>query len=56
MNDENKKPKKVRRYCIGCLCDVTESMFCYCGEFPLSEKGTYTDEDLKRLNIKLEEK
>ena len=42
---------KEKRYCKGCLCDVTETMWCYCGEQPLTKESTYTDEDLKRMNV-----
>ncbi len=42
---------EIKRYCKGCLCDVTKTMFCYCGEFPLTKDSTYTDEDMKNLNI-----
>lgn len=41
--------KVTKRYCKGCHCDVTESMFCYCGEFPLSENSTYTEEELRKI-------
>jgi hypothetical protein len=43
--------KKEKRYCKGCLADVTESMFCHCGEFNLTKGCTYTDDDLKEINI-----
>ena len=42
---------KEKRYCKGCLCDVTETMWCYCGEQPLNKESTYTDDDLKRMNV-----
>ena len=44
---------KEKRYCKGCLCDVTETMYCYCGEFPLTKESTYTDADLKDMNVQL---
>jgi hypothetical protein len=28
-----------RKFRPGCIADVTESMFCYCGEFALCEEG-----------------
>lgn len=34
-----------RRYCKGCHADVTDTMFCYCGEFPLNEESTTTNPD-----------
>jgi hypothetical protein len=48
--NKNNQPE-IKRYCKGCLCDVTKTMFCYCGEFPLTKDSTYTDEDMKNLNI-----
>jgi hypothetical protein len=60
IDNENKKMEvpnlnncnccKEKRYCKGCLCEVTETMFCYCGEFMLTKESTYTDEDLKKMN------
>ena len=41
MND-----KKCRRFCKGCWDEVTDSMWCYCGESPLRESGTLTEEEL----------
>jgi len=35
-----------KRFCKGCLADVTHSMFCSCGEFPLLESETYSEADL----------
>ena len=46
----NKKQPKVRRFCKGCWAEVTKDMFCYCGEFPLNESATYTEEELKKLD------
>lgn len=43
----NTHNKKVKKYCKGCLCDVTETMWCYCAESPLNEESIYTEEDLK---------
>lgn len=34
-----------KRYCKGCHADVTETMFCHCGEFPLNNESTVTDVD-----------
>lgn len=42
---------KEKRYCKGCLCDVTETMYCYCGEQELTKESTYTDDDLKAMNV-----
>jgi hypothetical protein len=42
---------REKRYCKGCLCDVTQTMFCYCGEFYLSKESTYTDDDLKNQQL-----
>ena len=38
-----------KRYCKGCHADVTKTMYCYCGEFELSEYGTYTEEEVEAL-------
>lgn len=48
----NRTCGKENRYCKGCLCDVTETMFCYCGEITLTKESTYTDEDLKYKTMK----
>jgi hypothetical protein len=40
---------KSKRYCKGCLCDVTDTMFCYCGEQVLTLDCTYSDDDIVKL-------
>ena len=35
-----------KRYCKGCLADVTDHMYCSCGERPLKPEHTYSDIDL----------
>lgn len=39
---------KEKRYCKGCLCDVTKRMWCYCAEQPLNKGNTYTESDLEK--------
>jgi hypothetical protein len=35
-----------KRFCKGCQADVTDTMFCYCGEFPLSKEETLSESEL----------
>ena len=42
---------KEKRYCKGCLCDVTQTMYCYCGEQVLTKDSTYTDGDLECMSL-----
>ena len=42
---------KEKRYCKGCFRDVTETMYCDCGEQPLTKENTYNDDDLKAMNL-----
>ncbi len=35
-----------KRFCKGCFKDVTDSMFCVCGEFALHKSQTYNSEEL----------
>lgn len=39
----------IQRFCKGCQKDVTKSMFCECGETPLSESSTITREELSEF-------
>lgn len=52
MNEENEEKlctceDKEQRYCKGCYANVTETMFCYCGEFHLIKSETLSEEELK---------
>jgi len=40
---------KDKRYCKGCYADVTKTMFCYCGEFPLSMKSTVGEDEYNAI-------
>jgi hypothetical protein len=42
--------KKDKRYCKGCLLDVTNSMYCSCGEFGLSNSETYSEKQMKEID------
>lgn len=33
-------------FCKGCYDDVTDSMYCLCGEFPLDNSMVYTETEL----------
>lgn len=46
MDADRKAAQKPKRFCKGCHAEVTNTMFCYCGEFPLTEDGTLTENDL----------
>lgn len=45
-----KQPAKEKRYCKGCWADVTETMFCYCGEFALTKDSTYSEAEMKEMD------
>ena len=34
------------RYCKGCHADVTETMYCHCGDFPLNKVSTEFQEEI----------
>lgn len=50
--EENCECGKPKRFCKGCQCDVTDTMFCYCGELPLSIDSTYSEQEIINLNLK----
>lgn len=39
---------KEKRYCKGCHADVTETMFCHCGEFALLESETLSEAEINQ--------
>ena len=41
---------KTKRYCKGCQDEVTETMFCWCGENHLSKSDTYTEDELDQMD------
>lgn len=41
--------EKTKRYCKGCEADVTQSMFCGCGENALTKEMTYTETELNEM-------
>jgi len=45
----NQPPPKEKRYCKGCLSEVTEGMFCFCGEFYLDKQNTYSEEEMRNM-------
>jgi len=36
---------KPKRYCKGCLCDVTDTMYCSCGERGLTKESTICEDE-----------
>lgn len=36
-----------KRFCKGCQADVTETMYCHCGDFGLLKSETLSEEELK---------
>lgn len=44
-----KETDKHHRYCKGCYADVTESMYCHCGDFNLLESETYSQEEMNAI-------
>ncbi len=49
--DIEKKPNldNEKRYCKGCLKDVSEYMWCECGEFYLNKVSTCSEEELSKM-------
>lgn len=41
--------KENKRYCKGCIKDVTNTMFCECGEMPLHINETYSEEEASEM-------
>lgn len=39
---------KEKRFCKGCHADVTENMYCHCGDFYLSMEETLSEAELKK--------
>lgn len=48
----NQDKTNKKRFCKGCLKDVTLTMFCECGELSLCKSETYSEQEL----IEMEEK
>jgi hypothetical protein len=46
---------KEKRFCKGCYADVTETMFCHCGEFPLIEQDTLSESEISEPNPEIRE-
>lgn len=47
---EARKNFGIKRYCKGCLCDVTDTMVCTCAERPIGIESTYSETEV--LSIK----
>ena len=41
---------KERRFCKGCRAEVTNTMYCTCGDFDLLKSETFSEEELNKLD------
>lgn len=45
--------KKEKRFCKGCWADVTETMYCTCGDFQLLRSETFSEKELEEMERKI---
>ena len=43
------QPQKERRFCKGCLAEVTNGMYCFCGDFDLMKSETLSEKELEEM-------
>jgi len=46
---------KVKRFCKGCYADVTDTMYCHCGDQPLTIGSTWTEDEISEPNDEIRE-
>lgn len=49
-------PIKEKRYCKGCHAEVTNTMYCNCGDFDLLKSETLSEEEFSKMDGPPDEK